>query len=159
MSETKQGLEVVVKWVSGANITDVGGDYVPDAPVAADITFTYKRNVDFNWNYNVRPIHNAQGSVTHYKEGVPSGSLTISSLYVDESDFSDLRKAVTGASVPWGYMEIQYLSPAGALEFCLRCRRVVLSNRSVSNPEDDSTASMEFILFECPTRQASSLFS
>lgn len=168
MAETKQGLEVVVKFASGKTVAAsagyVPGTFIPGAAVAADVSFTYKRNVDFNWNYNVRPVHNSLGVVQHFKGGVPSGTLSLSSLYIDESDFADLREAAVAAdvgSVPWGYMEIQYLDVASAIEYILKCRRIVLSNRSISNPEDDSTASFEFILYECPVRVAAgaTLFS
>lgn len=158
MAETKQGLEVIVKFVHGdaVNFTD----YVPTAPIAADVTFTYKRNVDWNWNYNVRPIHNAQGSVTHHKGGIPAGTLSLSALFMDATDWDDMRTAVTGSSVPWGYLEVQYLDTTGAaVEFVMRCKRIVFSGISVSNPEDDSTESLDFILYECPSKQVSSKFS
>lgn len=165
MAETKQGLEVIVKFASGKSVSNsagyVPGEYKPvnhAGAIAPDVTFTYKRSVDFNWNYNVRPIHNAQGVVQHYKGGIPSGTLTLSSLYMDEADFDKLREACDAidiGSVPWGYMEIWYLGVDGAIEYALSCRRVVLSNRSISNPEDDSSVNFEFILFECPTKLAS----
>lgn len=157
-TETKQGLEVVVKWVEG----DAGwATYKPPTPAATapKIIFTYKRNVDWSWNYNVRPVHNHLGQVTHYKAGIGSGNLSISALYVDESDFEDIRTAVTGSSVPWGYMEIQYHGVDGTVEFVLQCRRIVLADRSNSNPDDDSTVNMNFILFENPTKSLTSLFT
>lgn len=170
MAETKQGLEVVVKFAAGSAVVNSAGysagTFIPGAAIAAEVVFTYKRNVDFSWNYNIRPIHNAGGIVTHYKDGIPSGSLTVSSLYIDEADFAKLREVVNDSdgsvdegTVPWGYMEIQYLGVDGSVEFILRCKRVVLSNRSVSNPEDDSSVNFEFILFECPVKTTTSLFS
>jgi hypothetical protein len=158
MAETKQGLEVIVKFLAGTQVVasaGYAGNFKPGADTAADVTFTYKRNVDWNWNWNVRPVHNAQGVVQHYKQGIPSGTLTLSAIYMDESDFAKLREAVAASSVPWGYLEIQYLDTTGAtLEYSMQFRRIVLSDRSVSNPEDDSTASFSFILYECPTRLA-----
>lgn len=162
MSETKQGLEVVVKFAAGTAVVASGGyagDYQPGVAIAAEIFFDYKRNIDFNWNYNIRPTHNALGIVTHYKDGIPSGTLTLSSLYVDENSFTKLREAVASSSVPWGYMEIQYLGVSGTIEFILKCRRVVLSNRSVSNPEDDSSVNFDFILYECPVKTTTALLT
>jgi hypothetical protein len=163
-TETKQGLEVVVKWVAGnvswiSDPVDLTKDYKPTGLVDPTITFTYKRNVDWNWNYNVRPVHNHLGQVTHYKAGIGSGNLSVSALYVDEGDFALIRTAVTGSSVPWGYMEIQYHGVDGTVEFVLQCRRIVLADRSNSNPDDDSTVNMNFILFENPVKSGTSLFN
>jgi hypothetical protein len=152
MSETKQGLEVIIRWKAGAAAGFTS--YIPDAAGAADITFIYKRSVDWNWNYNVRPVHNHIGQVTHYKAGIGSGTLTLNGLYVDEADFTDIRTAVTGSSVPWGYMEVQFLDTTGAVEFALQMRRIVLSERSNSNPDEDSTYNMTFQLFENPVKLA-----
>jgi len=158
-TETKQGLEVVVKWKAGSAswVSDppvLATDYKPGSAINPDITFTYKRNVDWNWNYNVRPVHDHLGRITHYKAGIGSGNLSISALYVDEADFEDIRTAVVGSSVPWGYMEIHYYGVDGTVEFVLQCRRIVLADRSNSNPDDDSTVNMNFILFENPVKLA-----
>ena len=150
MAETKQGLEVIIRWKAGASSGFT--DYIPNTAGAADITFTYKRSVDWNWNYNVRPVHNHIGQVTHYKAGIGSGTLTLNGLYVDEADFEDIRTAVIRSSVPWGYMEVQFMDTAGTVEFALRMKRIVLSERSNSNPDEDSTYNMTFHLFENPIK-------
>lgn len=159
-TETKQGLEAIIRFKKGACTGFNNGcadschlKYTPEAAGAADITFTYKRSVDWSWNYNVRPIHNHLGQVTHYKAGIGSGTLTLNSLYVDEGNLETLREAITGSSVPWGYMEVQFMDVDGAaVEFALKMRRIVLSERSNSTPDDDATMNLSFILFENPRK-------
>ena len=148
MTEIKQGLDVLFKWKAGA----VSGftDFEPDTAVDPDLTFTYKRDIDFNWNDNIEAIHDSVGRVTHHKSRIAEGNMSLSAMFTDDTEFVTLRDRVAGSSVPWGYAELQFLGVDGAVEFVAKLRRVTFNGKSNSDPREDSTVSPEFILYEEP---------
>lgn len=145
--EVKQGIDVLFKWKAG---DPTWTDFEPATPQDPDITFVYKRSIDWSWNSNLEPVHDTEGRVTHYKARIPDGTLSLSSLYTNDSDFKTLRNIISGSSVPYGYAEIQHLGVDGAVEFVYKFRRITLSSKSSSDPQEDSTVNPEFILFELP---------
>ena len=135
--EVKQGLDVVLKYKSGTQ---------PTAPTASDAALSFREEVSFTLDLATRKVFASQGEFSHFKAGRPEGTLSLNAKYVDETELFHFNKQITGQSVPFGFLELQFLSTDEiTIESGLQFDKVALDTKAKDFPvEDDATVSVDF---------------
>ena len=135
--EVKQGLDVIMKYKSGS---------APTSSTSSDSTLAFREDISFSVDLAARKVFASQGEFSHFKRGRTEGSMSIGAKYVDETELYHMNKQITGQSVPFGFLELQFLTTDEvSIESGLQVSKLALDSKSKDFPtEDDSTVGLEF---------------
>ena len=126
MAETKTGLEGIVKYRMIAGTASVG----------AGSTLSYVTGADYSWDTNKKDVFN-RATFAHYKKGRGLGKFDAKMLYVDYTDVTNFRAAVTGITSPQCYVELQIDGINGTGEKVISMPNCGVDSFKFSQPEDD----------------------
>jgi hypothetical protein len=135
--EVKQGLDVIMKYKSGAR---------PTTSTSSDSTLAFREDISFNLDLAARKVFASQGEFSHFKRGRAEGTLSISGKYVDETELFHFNKQISGQSVPFGFLELQLLTTDEVtIESGIQFEKIALDTKGKDFPvEDDASVSIDF---------------
>lgn len=147
--EVKQGLDVIMKYKSGTK---------PTIATASDSTLAFREDISFSVDLAARKVFASQGEFSHFKRGRTEGTASISAKYVDETELFNFNKQISGQSVPFGFLELQFLTTDEvSIESGLQFDKIAVDTKGKDFPvEDDATVSLDFMFGSIPEPIAAS---